>query len=60
MTLTDNGSGFDPSTVEGLGRGLTSMRKRAASIGARLAFADANPGCRISITLPSAASAAHP
>jgi two-component system, NarL family, sensor histidine kinase UhpB len=60
VTLTDNGSGFDPSTVEGLGRGLTSMRKRAASIGAQLAFTNANPGCRISITLPSAASAAHP
>lgn len=55
VTLTDNGRGFDPSTVEGLGRGLTSMRKRAASIGAQLAFADAKPGCRISITLPSAA-----
>jgi signal transduction histidine kinase len=60
VTLTDNGSGFDPSTVEGLGRGLTSMRKRAASIGARLAFTDANPGCRISITLPFAANPGHP
>ena len=60
VTLTDNGSGFDPSTVEGLGRGLTSMRKRAASIGARLAFTDANPGCRLSITLPFAANPGHP
>lgn len=60
VTLTDNGRGFDPATVEGLGRGLTSMRKRAASIGAQLAFTDANPGCRISITLPSTANTAHP
>jgi signal transduction histidine kinase len=36
------------------------MRKRAASIGAQLAFANANPGCRISITLPSAANSLHP
>ena len=60
VSLADNGRGFDPEAVTGLGRGLTSMRKRAASIGAVLTFADAGPGCRIDITLPASQPVRHP
>ncbi len=60
VSLADNGRGFDPEAVTGLGRGLTSMRKRAASIGAVLTFADAAPGCRIDITLPASPPVRHP
>ncbi len=36
LSVTDNGSGFDPSIDRSSGFGLTSMRERAAGVGAML------------------------
>jgi signal transduction histidine kinase len=52
LTVTDNGSGFDP-TGPPPGHGLWSMRERASRIGARLTV-DSRPmdGTRVSLRLP--------
>jgi signal transduction histidine kinase len=43
LAIIDDGRGFDPSTPRSGGFGLTSMRQRAASVGARFAI-ESEPG----------------
>jgi signal transduction histidine kinase len=52
LTVSDDGRGFDP-TSPSAGFGLTSMRERAAEIGAEL-HVDTRPltGTRVSVTVP--------
>ncbi|MEI2776290.1 MAG: sensor histidine kinase [Tetrasphaera sp.] len=52
LTVTDNGHGFDPTTVSG-GFGLDGMRARAGALDGAVAV-DASPGqgTRVSVTLP--------
>lgn len=52
LTITDNGSGFDTTNPRAGGRGLANMRKRAASIGAKLDIASSPAGTIIRLTLP--------
>lgn len=59
LTIRDDGVGFDPSTppasrIVGGGFGLTSMRERALSIGAKLRLDSApGQGTVISVTVPT-------
>jgi signal transduction histidine kinase len=39
VRIEDDGSGFDPQTVDETGFGLVAMRERAAAIGAQLEIA---------------------
>jgi len=50
LSLSDNGRGFDPTSVSA-GRGLSNMRYRAARIGAKIRIVSSNAGTRISLTL---------
>ena len=49
MTMTDNGKGFDPATVQ-YGNGIANMRQRAAEIKGRLEVQTA-PGNGVQIVL---------
>jgi PAS domain S-box-containing protein len=50
MTVADNGSGFDPSTITGDHLGLKIMRERADVIGARLlVYSEPGEGTQISV-----------
>ncbi|MEX5218306.1 MAG: PAS domain S-box protein [Nitrospira sp.] len=53
VTVRDNGIGFNPKAVTGLGYGLTNMAARAKRVGARL-LVDSKPkhGTRIVFDLP--------
>lgn len=52
ITITDNGRGFDPHSVEP-GRGLPGMRQRAAALGAELRMEAADGGgCCWRLSLP--------
>ena len=50
--ITDDGRGMDAQPAGDAGHGLNNMHKRAASIGASLAFEDAQPGTRVVLMLP--------
>jgi signal transduction histidine kinase len=54
LRITDNGRGFDPSTVQtGFGHhGLANMQSRAATIGATMAIDSGPNGTTIDIRLP--------
>lgn len=58
LSITDNGSGFDVSAVEGKGVGLYSMRERVEAIGGVLAVTGAaeGPGTRVEACVPLAAT----
>jgi signal transduction histidine kinase len=50
LTVTDNGAGFDPSTVTADHLGLKIMRERADAIGARLSiYSEPGDGAQISV-----------
>jgi len=51
LTIEDDGSGFDPTTV-GDGFGLSGMRERLALVGGDLALETSPAGTRLVITLP--------
>jgi signal transduction histidine kinase len=55
VRVADDGSGFDPATTKGSGRGLAGMRKRAEQIGATL-HVEGQPagGTSISLHFPPA------
>ena len=53
LSLQDNGTGFDTAAATGVGRGLTSMRKRAASIAAHLTISSTPSGTTINLKLPA-------
>src|SRR3954463_8749046 len=56
VTVTDDGGGFDP-TIAGPGHlGLSSMRERAAAIGADLHISTGPGGTTVRLTLPVSAS----
>jgi signal transduction histidine kinase len=57
LTVTDDGTGFDPATPVGAGHhGLANMRERAEAIGATLQIESApGGGTRIIVSLPVAA-----
>jgi signal transduction histidine kinase len=48
ITITDNGSGFDPETTE-IGNGLQNMKKRIEEIGGKFNISSNNEGTRIEI-----------
>jgi signal transduction histidine kinase len=50
LRISDDGQGFDPTSVEAGRLGLLSMRERAAAIGARLDLRSA-PGAGTAITV---------
>jgi two-component system sensor histidine kinase UhpB len=54
ISLSDNGPGIPPGASEG--RGLSSMKARAASIGARLDIASAASGTTVRLVLPAVAA----
>jgi len=51
LTLSDNGSGFDPASV-GQGYGLSGMRERLALVGGELQLDTSPAGTRLVVTLP--------
>lgn len=53
VLITDNGRGFDPATLPRVGRGLASMRRRAADAGGNLRIESGmEHGTRVVLTLP--------
>jgi signal transduction histidine kinase len=61
LTVADDGRGFDPGRVTGVGDGrglgLTSMRERAVALGGHLTVDSApGQGSRIIVAVPLAAS----
>jgi signal transduction histidine kinase len=53
LAVRDDGRGFEPDQVEGVGFGIRSMRERAQLLGAELRL-ESKPGCgtRVEIALP--------
>jgi signal transduction histidine kinase len=61
IEIADDGIGFDPAKARGKGRGLRSMRSRAASLGGTIGFATSDSGgTRIEIWLPIEQRPARP
>jgi signal transduction histidine kinase len=53
LTLTDDGVGFDPSSLDTENMGLTGMRERVAALGGQLEITTAvGAGVRLRVTLP--------
>jgi len=53
LEVRDNGSGFDPEALAGMGHGLRNMTGRAREIGAELQIVSApGQGCSIVVTVP--------
>lgn len=50
LDITDDGKGFPPQVIRG--HGLDNMLQRAHSLGATLDIQPANPGTRVSLSLP--------
>jgi signal transduction histidine kinase len=55
LTIQDNGAGFDPKAVKGLGGiGLISMKERAYSVNGKLTItAQPGHGAQITLEIPS-------
>jgi len=50
LTIADNGTGFDPSTITADHLGVKIMRERAETIGAKLSiYSDPGEGTQISV-----------
>jgi len=55
IAIEDDGTGFDPATVNGNGLGLTSMRERARQLGGHLEIANRGPsktGTEVRVVVP--------
>lgn len=53
LSISDNGIGFDPASISGVGHGLTNMAARARKVGGRFTVRAApHRGTRIIIDLP--------
>ncbi|MEQ1795902.1 MAG: PAS domain S-box protein [Nitrospira sp.] len=53
LSIVDNGIGFEPASMLGVGHGLTNMAARARKVGGRFAIKSApHHGTRITIDLP--------
>lgn len=53
LSISDNGIGFDPASISGVGHGLTNMAARARKVGGRFTIRAApRKGTRIIIDLP--------
>lgn len=60
LSITDNGIGFDPASMHGVGHGLTNMAARARKVGGRFAIRSVpQHGTRITIDLPKEKSDAE-
>ncbi len=60
LTITDNGVGFNTSSVQGVGHGLTNMAARAQKVrGAFLLRSTPCQGTKISLDLPKETTYAH-
>ncbi|MBS0152064.1 MAG: PAS domain S-box protein [Nitrospira sp.] len=60
LTITDNGVGFDASSVQGVGHGLTNMAARAQKVrGVFLLRSTPRHGTKISLDLPKETTYAH-
>lgn len=51
LQITDNGRGLSAANGD-QGHGIRNMQHRAQSIGGTLTVADAQPGCRVALSLP--------
>jgi signal transduction histidine kinase len=61
LEVSDNGKGFDPTTVEGDHYGIVGMRERADAIGARLQIVSRNArGTSVVVELETASPARRP
>lgn len=61
VCIADNGAGFDvPMAQSGGGKGLENQRRRAAAIGARMAWESAADGTRVLLWLPLRLNLAAP
>ena len=61
LSIRDNGRGFNPNVVKGVGHGLANMAARAKRIGGRLTvLSKENEGTRIVLDLPKEASNVSP
>jgi signal transduction histidine kinase len=57
LSIRDNGTGFNPKAVRGIGHGLHNMAIRAQKIGGRFTvFSKINVGTRVVLDLPKEAS----
>lgn len=52
LTVTDNGTGFEPRQRRPTGHGITGMKERARLLGGRLSIASGTAGTRIAATFP--------
>ncbi len=60
LTIADNGIGFEPASMRGVGHGLTNMAARARKVGGRFAIKSVpQRGTRITIDLPKEAGHAE-
>lgn len=60
LSIADNGIGFDPASMRGVGHGLTNMAARARKVGGRFAVRSLpQHGTRITIDLPKETSHAE-
>ena len=53
LTVSDDGSGFDPAMAEGKGVGLTRMRQRVETLGGSLNISSRKGRTRITAVLPT-------
>jgi signal transduction histidine kinase/ligand-binding sensor domain-containing protein len=54
LSITDDGTGFEPAAVQGEHYGLQGMRERAAAIGAHIEIVSSHEdGTRITVTVPT-------
>lgn len=60
LTIRDNGVGFDPQAVVGVGRGLTNMAARAQKIGGKCSVqSKLKGGTRVTVDVPKEVLHAH-
>ncbi len=54
LSITDDGTGFEPASVQGEHYGLQGMRERAAAIGAQIEIVSSQEdGTRVAVTVPT-------
>jgi signal transduction histidine kinase len=56
LSVRDNGRGM-PTTLNGAGTGLTSMRERAALLGGTLNIRNCDDGAELALVIPTEISA---
>jgi signal transduction histidine kinase len=52
LRVEDDGSGFDPTDLDGSGFGLVTMRERARALGGQLALSSSSAGTQVEVSIP--------